>query len=40
MLRIIVGSDYESDAGWILRYEEISDLLDGPGIVKYIKGRR
>jgi hypothetical protein len=40
MLRIIIGSDYESDLGWRLRYEERFELLDGPDIVKYIKVRR
>jgi hypothetical protein len=40
MLRIIIGSDYESDVGWRLRHEELLEVLDGPGIVKYIKVRR
>jgi hypothetical protein len=40
MPRIIIGSEYESDEGWRLRCVELFELLDGPGIVKYIKVRR
>ena len=36
MLRIIIGSDYESDIEWKLRYEELFELLDVPHIVKYL----
>jgi hypothetical protein len=41
ILRRILGPVYEDDLGWRLRHnKELYELLDGPGIVKFIKFKR